>query len=73
MTVAELSPVHLYALVVTAIIYAGWLPLGMLGAYREGKATHGWTFKDNVIWGLGAFALWGMPVTLTLFFTFTDP
>ncbi len=70
MTVADLSPFHLYALVVTAIIYAGWFPAVAFWSYRSGAPDDGWSGFQKFIWAFGAFGLWGLPVLLTLVFTF---
>ena len=72
MTVAELSPVHLYALVVTAIIYAGWLPGFALWVYRREPPDDGWSGYQKFIFCFAACSLWGLPVVLTLVFTFSD-
>lgn len=71
MTVADLSPFHLYALIVTAIIYAGWIPGWAYWTFRHAAPDDGWTGYQKFVFAFAAFGLWGIPVLLTLFFTFS--
>lgn len=60
MTVAELSPIELYSVVLTALVVFG---LGLLGVREYPKLT---TRGERTVFFAGMFALYGAPCVIAL-------